>query len=206
MHNIQEMINWNHNTHYHRLLLKELPDARGTALDIGSGLGLYASRLSSEFDEVAGLEPDRASIDLALARCRCFGNVDFVEGGFLEHDFRGRRFDYISAIASIHHMDFAAALEKMCSLLNPGGRLAILGLYRESGLQDLLISAAAVLPNLVMNLLAGKGDADDSKMVTSAPELSLGSMRGLADALLGEYRLRRHLFWRYSLIFDKNAE
>lgn len=38
---------WNHNTHYHRLVLDAMPDPCEAALDVGCGEGLLARRLAT---------------------------------------------------------------------------------------------------------------------------------------------------------------
>ena len=44
----------------------------------------------------------------------------------MEYDFKDEQFDFISVIAAIHHMDFEPVLEKLKTLLKPGGKMVIL--------------------------------------------------------------------------------
>lgn len=37
---------WNHNSHYHKLLLRYIPDGCETGLDIGCGTGEFTSKYS----------------------------------------------------------------------------------------------------------------------------------------------------------------
>lgn len=62
---------WNHNTHYHRWLLRRIPPSARTALDIGCGDGLLATKLARRCDTVLGVDTDaevltRAAPDAAV--------------------------------------------------------------------------------------------------------------------------------------------
>lgn len=50
----------------------------------------------------------------------------------MNHPLEPASFDFIASVASLHHMDVAAALVRMRSLLRPGGRLVVIGLARSS--------------------------------------------------------------------------
>jgi len=197
------MFEWNHNTHYHKLLLRELPNQSCSALDIGSGSGLFSFKLSSAFKEVFSLEPDEASCEYSQTRYESQSNMSFINNSFMEYDFKNQRFDYISAIASIHHMEFETSLEKMKMLLKPGGKIAVLGLYKESSLSDLLISLVAILPNLIMNTLSRQKKERDCEMITSLPEMTIREIKQVSHGVLENCHFRRHLFWRYSLVYKK---
>ncbi|NJL39580.1 MAG: class I SAM-dependent methyltransferase [Leptolyngbyaceae cyanobacterium SM1_4_3] len=58
-------------------------------------------------------------------------------------------YDVIVAIATLHHMDIEAALEKMKLLLRPSGKLLVLGLYQEKTLIDYAYSAISIPLNFV---------------------------------------------------------
>jgi len=193
---------WNHNIHYHEYLLKQKPAHFSSALEIGSGAGLFSSRLAAEFDSVISMEPDVEALDHARALYKDLENITYLKEGFLDYDFGNRKFDYICAIASVHHMDYGKALEKMKELLNPGGKVVILGLYRESSLIDLLTSLAAIIPNLIRNRPL-KHNASSYEFVTATPPLSIGEMMEENRRILKSFKFRRHLYWRYSLIYTE---
>lgn len=197
------MFIWNHNTIYHKSILKHLPISRSSALDIGSGLGTFSNKLSNIFHNVNCLEPDSESIELSKKRFGSKGNINYINSSFESHNFVSEKYDFISAIASIHHMDFKSTLLKMNDLLKPGGKLVILGLFRESTLVDLFISLAAILPNLIMNTLF-KNDADNSKMIITRPQMTLKEIKKSSKDILGNFKFKRHLFWRYSIIYERN--
>ncbi|MFW5983398.1 MAG: class I SAM-dependent methyltransferase, partial [bacterium] len=202
---IQLMPEWNHNTHYHKLMLKHLPEKHVSALDIGSGFGLFSFRLSSTFKDVVSLEPDQKSINYSKLKYKCQDNITFIGNSFLENNFEDRKFDFISAIASIHHMDFEAALEKMKKLLKPGGKMAILGLYKESSVLDYFFSLTAVLPNYIMNSLSTKKKESAYEMITTLPKITIKEIKQASDSILKKYHFKRLLFWRYLLVYENKC-
>ena len=58
-------------------------------------------------------------------------NVTLVEDDLLGGALPENRFDFIVAVAVVHHMAFDRAADQMAQLLRPGGTLAILGLARN---------------------------------------------------------------------------
>lgn len=193
------MFVWNHNTHYHKLLLKQLPDKRDSALDIGSGFGLFSFKLSSIYNKIVCIEPDLRSIEYSKKNYGILPNLTYINSNFLEHNFEDQKFDFIVAIASIHHMDFEESLKRMRSLLSSGGKLFILGLYKESSIMDFLVSIVAILPNFILNLFSQKDKAEDCEMIMTSATMTINDIKKSASKVLKYYRFRRHLFWRYSL-------
>jgi SAM-dependent methyltransferase len=199
------MAQWNHNTYYHKLLLRQLSKIHNSALDIGSGLGLFSFKLSYYFKEVFSLEPDQESIDYSKSKYKSQANIKFINDSFMEYDFKDQQFDFISAIASIHHMDFILALKKMKILLKPGGKIVILGLYRESSALDYFNSITAFFPNLIMSLLSIQKKEDNCEMVTTAPKATIKEIKQVSQTILKNCQYRRKLFWRYILIYENHC-
>jgi SAM-dependent methyltransferase len=56
---------WNHNLHYHRVILEVLPSHCRRVLDVGCGEGALARQLRTIAPEVTAIDLDPASIDLA---------------------------------------------------------------------------------------------------------------------------------------------
>jgi SAM-dependent methyltransferase len=81
-------------------------------------------------------------------------SIRFVEADFMRYHF-DEQFDFIGASASLHHVPFGQALEKMASLLRPGGVLAVLGLFREASLTDTAVARVAAPVNVFYALSRG---------------------------------------------------
>ncbi|MDP9866527.1 MULTISPECIES: class I SAM-dependent methyltransferase [Streptosporangium] len=196
---------WNHNVHYHPLVLGAVPEGCGEALDIGCGDGLLARKLAGRARHVTGVDRSPEMIRLARERDVPGGEVTFVAADFLD-DPRGRfpagKYDFVSAVAVVHHMDFGAAVTGMARLLAPGGRLVIVGLARNRTASDWLISGAGVPASLVRARRHG-GKGHPAGMPMEDPDMSWGQVRDAARRLLPGCRFRRHLLWRYSIVWQR---
>jgi SAM-dependent methyltransferase len=194
---------WNHNAHYHSYLLRRVPKKVGRKLDVGCGLGLFAWKMAERSAVVDALDIDSA----VLAEASIFNaapNISYLRADFLTADFLEADYDVIVSIAVLHHMDIEAALEKMKLLLRPSGRLLILGLYQEKTLIDDAYSAISI-PLTFVYLKWHRASVAKSTMVapTRPAQLPLKQIRKVADAIIPGFHLQRHLFWRYSLIWQK---
>ena len=196
------MVQYNHNEHYTDVLLRQVPPHCHNALDIGCGNGGFARLMSDRFAiAVTGIDPDQAIIKRAQAETLS-PRVQFVEADFLRYHF-DEQFDFISASASLHHMPFDQALEKMVSLLRPGGVLAVLGCFHEAGLADLGIALVATPVNTFYALSRG---LVKSGAPTRPADMSLREIRAHVSSYLPNAHLRRLLLWRYLLTWQKPQE
>jgi len=190
---------WNHNVHYYALALAAVPPGCQRALDVGCGEGMLARQLADRVPHVVGIDQDAASV-AAACRQDPGGQIEFVRGDFLSHPFAPASFGLITCVAALHHMDAAAALARMGQLLVPGGTLVVVGLAR-SRLSDLPLDVAAVIANLGHR--ATKGYWEHPSPTMWPPPHSYREIRALAGETLPGVRYRRHLLWRYSLVWVK---
>lgn len=194
------MSRWNHNTHYHPVLLRAVPPDARSALDVGCGEGTLARDLARCVPAVTGIDADPASIAAARAQG---GRVDYVLGDVLEHPFGAESFDVVTSVATLHHLDARRGLIRLRALLRPGGTLAILGLARPVWPRDLPYEVAGVVAHRVLSRRRGYWE-HGSPTVWPPPE-TYGAMRGLVADLLPGARFRRHPLWRYSVRWRKPA-
>jgi SAM-dependent methyltransferase len=187
------MGHFNHNDHYHDFLLRQVPDGARRALDVGCGSGTFARKLAARGIEVDAVD---RSAEIIAAAGETPG-VRYVHADVRELDLGG--YDFVSCIASLHHLPFAATVERLRDALRPGGVLAVLGIARPT-LRDLPFGAVAFLPNRVRILLGPDGDAPPPPF--KDPELTLRQTRALVRELLPGARLRRHLYFSYSLVYQ----
>ncbi|GAA0338841.1 class I SAM-dependent methyltransferase [Actinoallomurus spadix] len=192
---------WNHNTHYHRLVLDAMPDPCEAALDVGCGEGLLARRLATRARRVTGVDRSAEMIRQARGRAGGSGGLEFLAADFLRHPFPEGAYDLVCSVAVIHHMDFTAALTRMADLLRPGGTLVVVGLARDRTPLDRAFSGAVLPAIMIADRVRGK--ADPAGMPMTEPEMSWGRVRREALRLLPGARFRRHLYWRYSVRWRK---
>ncbi|NAZ84849.1 class I SAM-dependent methyltransferase [Kineococcus indalonis] len=200
---------WDHNAHHHAWIERQLPSRFGTALDVGCGSGDLARRLSRRASHVTGLDTDPASIGTAQHLSTHESNLDFRCEDLITADLLGG-YDVITALAVLHHVPFEPALRRLRDLLSPGGRLLVLGVYRERTASDHLLSAMAVPANLVMGMVKTRQRGSAQRPVAmSAPTapatMTLREIRDVARRRTPGAVVRRHLFWRYSLRYTAPA-
>jgi SAM-dependent methyltransferase len=192
---------WNHNIHYHPLVLRALPKNAVRVLDLGCGQGLLTRKLAQRCRDVVGLDLDRDA--LTAARNAGTQNITYVEADVMTYRFPDESFDMIAGIAVLHHLPLDAALARLRALLKPGGVLCIIGLYRFGSVLDYVTAAAAVPASLAIRGFRGQADVGAP---TSDPAETLDEIRERVRVALPGSRLRRHLFFRYSLVWTKPPE
>lgn len=110
----------------------------------------------------------------------------------------------VIAIAVVHHLPLAGALAHMRSLLAPGGKIVVVGCYRLTTRTDHLVGLAAVPANMIIGYLKA-AHATEARVAMSArtapARTTLAEIRNAAARVLPGARIRRRLFWRYSLTF-----
>ena len=206
---------WNHNLHYHRVIIDVIAPDCQRALDIGCGQGALTRRLWPLVPEVTGIDRDERSIALARSRAQArFPDIGYVHAEFLAESVKPGSFDLVTAVASLHHMDAEAALRKMADVLRPGGVLVVIGLARDRSLAGAALIVPAVIGNWThraADALNRRANAVQSEVryqspVIWPPPLTYRQMRQLAERVLPGVRYRRHLYWRYSLVWRKPRE
>jgi SAM-dependent methyltransferase len=201
---------FNHNDFYHPYLLRQVPSTCGRALDVGCGTGLFATRLAQRAQSVEAVDRAPEVIAQARALSNDAPNVRYLDADIADYDLISSRYDFISCIATIHHMPFAETVTRLREALAPGGVLAIVGCYRESTPADYLTALIAIPVNLAANMTvkakARYGQRPTSQVNTAPvidPRMTIPEIRRDASRLLPGAAIRRHLFWRYSLVYQR---
>ena len=189
---------WNHNTHYHRWLLDVLPPNVGTAVDAGCGDGLLLEWLAPRCRRVVGLEPDPATATRARARTAGLAHVQVEQVGLLDWKAPDESVDVVCAVASLHHLDLAAALSRAARLLRPGGVLVVVGLAREHGVADRCWGLLSLIGATALERLHPSHDA---RVPVRDPELSWAETRAVYAQVLPGSVFRRRLLWRDTAVW-----
>ena len=199
---------WNHNKHYHDYLLRFLPDSRGVALDIGSGSGVFSRLLGENFNAVEGIDFSPKMIESAKSRTRQAANVSYRCLDFLDASYEKNSFDCVTSIAALHHLPLPLTLEKVINILKPGGSLLVLDLYKEETMADYLASTMGSIANRFMNAVRGAHFGDAAKRAWAAhgrldKYSTIREVRDTCENVLPGANIRRHIYFRYSLVWVK---
>ena len=106
--NRSEHQRWDHNIHYHSILLENVPAHAERALDIGCGNGILSRGLRTLVPDVVGIDIEKAMIALAKSETdSSIENLEYILGDALTYPLKTESFDAIVCVATLHHMDTA---------------------------------------------------------------------------------------------------
>ncbi|KFZ76795.1 methyltransferase [Amycolatopsis sp. MJM2582] len=200
---------FNHNDHYHPLLLDQLPPGPGVALDVGCGSGRFARRLAATGMHVEAIDRSGPMIELARAAGSPGpGTISYRQADVVAEKLPDEAYDFISCLAMLHHVPFDT-VTKLRDALVPGGVLAVLGLGRPSTVGDYARALVASPVNALARVIvyAGErlnGGADPlptAPIVETFPPMS--RIRRDAAGLLPGSKVRNLLFYRYLLVYRR---
>ncbi|CAL9406469.1 Trans-aconitate 2-methyltransferase [Streptomyces sp. enrichment culture] len=211
LHRFNQRHPWSHNDHYGPWTAGRVAASGARdVLDVGCGTGNLVALLRRRVTSatVTGLEPDPATAHAAAERFAGDPAVTIVQAGFADRD-RRRRWDAVTLVAVLHHLPLVPTLRELRGCLAPGGRLVIVGCHRQAGPADLLAALPAVLANPLVGLAKhpARATAPPPHMTapTTDPRETLSDIRAAAARELPGARIRRRLFWRYTLVYDAPA-
>ena len=205
--------NWNHNRHYHKFLLRQIPEHCEHALEIGCGTGEFSRLLAQCSEKVLAVDLSPQMIRLAGERSQAYRNIEFVMADVMIYPFSDEQYDCIATISTMHHLPTEILLRRIKKILKPGGIFVCLDLYQHSTLMDWLFDAISFPLNILFRLIK-TGRLLPPKEVRQAYAehgkrdnyLTLRQIQQLAADILPGAIVRRHLFWRYSMIWHKGSE
>ncbi|MDG4858727.1 class I SAM-dependent methyltransferase [Streptomyces sp. T-3] len=187
----------NFNDHYHPLLLKQVPDRALTALDVGCGTGRFARLLAQRGLDTEGVDPDA---DVVSAAREAGGGPRYRQADVREGELPDAHYDFISCVASLHHMPFDTVLT-LRRALAPGGVLAVLGLYPVKSATDFVAALPARALLKADRLVSRRRPAPAVQVpIVWPPPLTYAETRAEAARLLPGSTLRRLPLWRYLLV------
>jgi SAM-dependent methyltransferase len=197
---IMTMAEWNHSVHYHERLLLAVPRPCRRALDVGCGLGAFARRLATVAESVDAIDIEPAVIARARELSGGMPNLHFAVADFLTWPTTPT-YDFVSMIATLHHLPFQEGLARAADALRPGGVLAVLGLERQRSVLATIARSAIAYPVSAWYRLTRQTSPVGAPI--RDPIVTLGEIRSDAAAIVPGAVVRRHLLWRYSLLWTK---
>jgi SAM-dependent methyltransferase len=208
---------WDHNAYYHRLLVRQLPMTCGRVLDVGCGTGAFAVELASRVRHVDAL--DRSPVMIDAARRVAPPNVTCILADVLRDPLPADGYDAIVSIAALHHMPVEDALQRLSVAIRPGGVLAVVALPRRDLVREWPIELVGAVGHRVLGVIFAvlrhrthvrgwyRPDPHHDVMpVVLDPPLTTRQVRQRAAAALPGARVRRLLFWRYLLTWQRPAD
>lgn len=192
---------WNHNTYYHRLLMRHLPRPCSRVLDVGCGAGAFAVELSKRATHVDALDRSPAMIDEAKQVVP--PNVACILADVLQDPLPDAQYDAIVSISTLHHLPLEEVLPRLARALRPGGVLAAVALPRIDLPQELLTEVTGVIGHRLLGAAFailrafGRGrwyaieSSHASMPVVLDPSLTTRQVRQQVSALLPGAQVRR---------------
>jgi SAM-dependent methyltransferase len=202
---------WNHNNHYDSFLLKHIPlSSEADALEIGCGTGSFARLLAQRFRRVLAIDLSPRMIEIAKEQSRQYHNIDFQVADVMTQEFSSEQFGCIASIATLHHLPFEPILIKMKDALRMDGVLLVLDLFKAESVADFSTTLLAVPVNIILRLIKNGHITESSEAKAAWAEhghtdkyLTLSQVRQSCAAILPKAQIKRHLLWRYSIVWKK---
>ena len=190
---------WNHNLQFHPWVLARVPVPCEHALDVGCGDGVLTPKLAALAMHATGIDISSAMFELARAQ-NGRDNIEYIAGDVLSYPLRAEGFDFIAAVAVIHHMPLRLVLSRLAGLLRPRGVLAAVGLARDRSLVDYAMSAASVPINRLVGVPGGRWESPAPQL---DPDTTFAEIKAVARDVLPGAEARRRLLFRYTLLWRK---
>jgi SAM-dependent methyltransferase len=154
---------------------------------------------------------------IAAARQAAPGNVTCVLADVMRDPLPGDCYDAIVSVTALHHMPLDRALLRLSAALRPGGVLAAVALPRPDLPRELpaelLAGVGYRLFGAIFAGLRGAGHGDwyalppgrETMPMVLDPPLTTRQVRQQAAAVLPGARVRRLIYWRYLLVWQRSA-
>ena len=200
------------NDHYHNFLLRHLTSNCHDVLEIGCGTGAFARLLAQRSTHVLALDLSGEMIRIARERSAQFPNIEFQLADVRETPFNFGSFDCIATIATLHHLPLSEMLLKIKAALKPGGVLLVLDLFESAGLLDSLSNLLAIPVSVSLRLihhgrLLPRRDVRDAWAAHERHDIypTMSEVHALCADILPGAEIRKHLLWRYSIVWRKDG-
>jgi SAM-dependent methyltransferase len=210
---LEERQRWSHNDYYHSFILGQLPAPCRDVLEVGCGTGALARQIAERAETVLGVDLSPEMIRLARDKSRGYKNIEYRLADVLQWEWPCEAFDCIVSVATLHHMPLKPILACMKDALRPGGRLIVLDLYNAATPGDFTLGALAFPVNLALKL-RHTGTLLTPPDVRRAWDehgrtdkyLTMRQVHEICDEVLPGARVKRHLLWRYSIVWEKRRQ
>jgi cyclopropane fatty-acyl-phospholipid synthase-like methyltransferase len=191
-------------------LLRHVPSVCDHLLEIGCGFGAFARSAASRARRVTAIDLSPQMIDIARERSVNYPNLEFALCDFLQTELPASSYDCIVTLATLHHLPLHETLDKIKTLLRPGGVLVLHDLLDASGPLDKACDALRLPVSMAVRLWQ-RGSLFQRREVRRAwaahgkheSYLKPREVRALRDEHLPGGRVFLHLLWRYTVVWRK---
>ena len=201
---------WDHNNHYHDHLLKQLPPTCEAVLEVGCGTGSFSRLLAQRANSVLALDLSPEMIKIARQRSQAYPIIEYQTVDVMQWDFPINRFNCIASIATLHHLPLEHILPKMKAGLKSGGVLVVLDLYESEGIRDWMRSlVAAPIHTLLKRKNTGRLREPEEVRQAWAEHgkrdryLPVSKIYRICQEVIPGAVIKKHLLWRYSMVWKK---
>jgi 2-polyprenyl-3-methyl-5-hydroxy-6-metoxy-1,4-benzoquinol methylase len=203
---------WDHNQQYQNYLLKNIPNNCSRILDVGCGTSELTKKLTYFSREIIGIDVSENMINEAKKR-NYDERIDYIKipvEKYLEET--EKQFDIIISIAALHHMNEEEVLKTMKKKLTKDGKILILDLVKTKTILEWVLGITAALLNpMIMLIMRGRMRITEEEREAWSGHfqydkyLTTNEVKNIVKRSLGKGKVKRHFFWRYSIIY-KNGE
>jgi 2-polyprenyl-3-methyl-5-hydroxy-6-metoxy-1,4-benzoquinol methylase len=203
---------WDHNQQYQKCLLKNIPKNCNCILDVGCGTGELTKKLAPFSKEIIGIDVSENMINEAKKR-NGDEKIKYIKISVEKYlEETEKQFDVIISIAALHHMNEEEILKIMKNKLTKDGKILILDLVKTKTIPEWILGVTAALLNpIIMFIMRGRLKITKEEKEAWAGHfqydtyLTINEAKGIVKKALGKGKVRRHFFWRYSILY-KNGE
>lgn len=141
-----------------------------------------------------------------------FSNIQFTLADIMDFPLSENSFDCIASIATLHHLPLRETLLKLKAALKPNGVLLILDLFEAAGLPDFLLNLVALPVSAGLRFknygrLRRRPEVVAAWAAHEAHDLypTRRDVHALCAEILPGAKIKKHLLWRYSIVWKKNV-
>ncbi|HEX8000783.1 MAG TPA: class I SAM-dependent methyltransferase [Pyrinomonadaceae bacterium] len=195
---------------YYDYVRRHLPRRCENALEIGCGTGEFTRLLAACARRVLAVDLSPQMIRLAREQSKDYSNIEYVRGDAMRLSLPTESYDCVVSLATLHHLELEQALSRMKDTLRANGVLIIQDLVADCCLIERMKSAL-VFPVSVARRFWKTGRLRAPREVREAwaehgkgdVYLTLNQVREMCRQHLPEASVRRHLLWRYTIVWRK---
>jgi SAM-dependent methyltransferase len=185
-------------------------------LDVGCGAGAFAAELARRVEHVDAI--DRSPAMIEAARQATPPNVTCILGDVMRDPLPPESYDAIVSVTALHHLPVDDALRRLSRALRPGGVLAAVALPRRDLARELPVELLAAAGHRVLGAAFAvlrapgrggwyrKAPSHETMPKVLDPLLTTRQVRRHATVALPGARVRRLVFWRYLLLWQRPIE